>query len=100
MGDVTRTAQGNFDAALEAALSYVPPPPAPPAEALIMVPPPAEEDPAGEDWEEDWDYLLDELVEMGFEDVHTNKKVVAAHKGDLKSTVTALVSEERARRSQ
>jgi len=89
--DVTMEHQGNFEAALEAALAspppaYVPPPPAPAVEALVS------------DWEQGWDYLLEELVEMGFNDMETNKKLVAAHKGDLKSTVTALVSEERAKR--
>jgi hypothetical protein len=89
--DVTKNAEGDFDTALEAALSYVPPPPPPPPAAAIVATP-------REDWEDSWDYLLEELTEMGFEDTATNKKFVAANKGDLKSTVTALVSAERAGR--
>merc|ERR1711924_523155 len=93
--EVTMSAQGNFDQALESALSYVPPPPPPPPVAALIKPAPAQDDA----WEDEWDCLVDELVEMGFEDVATNKIKVAEHKGDLKSTVTALISEERAKRS-
>merc|ERR1711998_244488 len=93
--EVTMSAEGNFDQALESALSYVPPPPPPPPVAALIKPAPAQDDA----WEDEWDCLVDELVEMGFEDVATNKKKVAEYKGDLKSTVTALISEERAKRS-
>jgi hypothetical protein len=55
---------------------------------------------ADDAWEDSWDNLVDELVEMGFEDVNTNKQKVAEHNGDLKSTVTALITEERAKRQQ
>jgi len=104
--EVTMSAQGNFDQALESALSYVPPPP--PVAALIKpkplpaspLPEPEPELVAQDDaWKDEWDCLVDELVEMGFEDVATNKNKVAEYKGDLKSTVTALISEERAKRS-
>merc|ERR1712188_44369 len=78
--EVTLTAQGNFDQALEAALSHVPLA-TPPAAALVDT---TEE----KAWEDSWDCLVEELVEMGFEDVDANKKKVAEHKGDLKSTVT------------
>jgi len=91
--DVTMGAQGNFDQALEAALSYVPPPPPPPPAAALV------KSTQQDAWEDEWDCLVDELVEMGFEDVDANKKKVAEHKGDLKSTVTALISEERSKRS-
>lgn len=93
---VTLAAEGNFDAALEQALDYVPPPPPPPpAAALVKT---NTTDSTELVWEEDWDCLLDELVEMGFENPDTNKRLVAANQGDLKSTVTALISEERADR--
>merc|ERR1712159_437598 len=92
--EVTMSSEGNFDQALECALSYVPPPPPPPPAAALIKPAPSQDA-----WEDEWDCLVDELVEMGFEDVATNKIKVAEHKGDLKSTVTALISEERAKRS-
>eukprot|EP00656_Telonema_subtile_P025658 TRINITY_DN276_c0_g1_i1.p1 TRINITY_DN276_c0_g1~~TRINITY_DN276_c0_g1_i1.p1 ORF type:complete len:790 (-),score=304.34 TRINITY_DN276_c0_g1_i1:237-2606(-) len=90
--EVTTKAQGEFDPALEAALAYVPaPPPSPPAAALVKSAPEMV-------WEDSWDHLLEELAEMGFEDMVSNKQKVAEHKGDLKSTVTALVTQERATR--
>merc|ERR1711977_103708 len=97
---VTITAQGEFDAALEAALNYVPPPPPqPPAAALVKSSDSIVSDVSDEmPWDNDWDCLLEELVEMGFEDAETNKRLVSANSGDLKSTVTALVTEERAGR--
>eukprot|EP00656_Telonema_subtile_P025662 TRINITY_DN276_c0_g1_i6.p1 TRINITY_DN276_c0_g1~~TRINITY_DN276_c0_g1_i6.p1 ORF type:complete len:872 (-),score=380.13 TRINITY_DN276_c0_g1_i6:206-2821(-) len=91
---VTTNAQGQFDPALEAALAYVPaPPPPPPPAALVKI------TPAEMEWEASWDYLLEELFEMGFEDQSLNKQKVAEHKGDLKSTVTALVTQEREARA-
>merc|ERR1711865_1090238 len=69
---------GDFEAALEAALSFVPPP--------------------QPSWDSKWDSILEELVEMGFEDVEANKCFVMANDGDLKSIVTALVADERSKR--
>merc|ERR1712166_1587991 len=69
---------GDLEAALEAALSFVPPP--------------------QPSWDSKWDSILEELVEMGFEDVEANKCFVMANDGDLKSIVTALVADERSKR--
>merc|ERR1712086_66566 len=69
---------GDLEAALEAALSFVPPP--------------------QPSWDSKWDSILEELVEMGFEDVEANKRFVMTNDGDLKSTVTALVADERSKR--
>jgi len=71
-------ADGDLEAALEAALSFVPPP--------------------QPSWDSKWDSILEELVEMGFEDAEANKRFVMANDGDLKSTVTALVADERSKR--
>ena len=83
-------AQGDLEAALEAALNYVPP--TPPAAALVTI----KSEPV---WEEAWDFVLSELEEMGFEDRQANKEVVAEKKGDLKSVVQTLVLRERAARA-
>jgi len=88
-GDSVLKAQGDLEAALEAALNYVPP--APPAAALVSIKP----EPV---WEEAWNHVLSELEEMGFDDVESNKRFVVASAGDLKATVTALVADERSRR--
>merc|ERR1712070_353919 len=45
---------------------------------------------------DEWEALLPELFEMGFEDVEANKRAITANNGILKDTVTALVAEERA----
>jgi hypothetical protein len=52
---------------------------------------------ACESWEAEWDLLLLELQEMGFEDVDANKQVIRATSGNLKNAVQALVHEERER---
>eukprot|EP00657_Telonema_sp_P-1_P008783 TRINITY_DN307_c0_g1_i4.p1 TRINITY_DN307_c0_g1~~TRINITY_DN307_c0_g1_i4.p1 ORF type:complete len:552 (-),score=252.01 TRINITY_DN307_c0_g1_i4:238-1893(-) len=89
--EIVMAAEGNMEAALDAALSYVPPPPsAPPASALIRVAP--------SNWNDAWNELLLELAEMGFEDTNANKQVLEETNGDLKLAVTALVSRERALR--
>jgi len=87
---------GDVGAALEAALSYEAP--TPPAEALVTVEPVTEA--ADDNWEETWDHVMDELIEMGFECVESNKQAIVTNNGDLKSTVTALVSEERKKRAE
>merc|ERR1711966_97151 len=71
-------ADGDLEAALEAALSFVPPP--------------------QPSWDSKWDSIPEELVEMGFEDAEANKRFVMAKDGDLKSIVTALVADERSKR--
>jgi len=88
-GNSVLKAEGDLEAALEAALNYVPP--APPAAALVSIKP----EPV---WEESWNGVLSELEEMGFDDVESNKRFVVASAGDLKATVTALVADERSRR--
>merc|ERR1711966_576518 len=62
------------------------------AEQGFVVPPPQPS------WDYKWDSTLEELVEMGFEDAEANKRFVMANDGDLKSTVTALVADERSKR--
>jgi len=85
--------QGDIDKATEEALAYVPP--TPPKAALVeCTPAPEPEEMA---WDQSWDDLLPELEEMGFLNKEGNKEAVAAHNGDLKNTVAALVREERAR---
>jgi len=83
--DTVKSTEGDLEAALEAALVYVP---SLPAEAVVTAPA----------WNSDWDTLLMELIDMGFENEDANKAAVVAHKGNLKSTVTALVAQERANR--
>jgi hypothetical protein len=46
-------------------------------------------------WDEQWDTILVELQEMGFEDRTANKRVVSATNGNLKNAVQKLVQEER-----
>merc|ERR1712166_444057 len=46
-------------------------------------------------WDDQWGSILVELQEMGFEDRATNKRVVSATNGNLKSAVQKLVQEER-----
>jgi hypothetical protein len=46
-------------------------------------------------WEDEWDSLLDELQEMGFDDNAANKQVLQASSGNLKGAVQKLVQEER-----
>merc|ERR1711865_381577 len=79
---------GEFEAALEAALAHVDEVVALPAEAVITAPA----------WNSNWDAILTELVEMGFENHDSNKSAIIANEGDLKGTVAALVAEERANR--
>merc|ERR1712167_176723 len=94
---ITR-AEGDVDAALEEALSYEPP--APPAEALVPIQPKPEPEVADGNWEDTWDEIMDELIEMGFECVESNKQAIVSNNGDLKNTVTTLVAEERNKRRQ
>merc|ERR1711974_444735 len=89
-------ANGDVDAALEEALSYEPP--APPADALVTIEP--EPEVAEVNWEDSWDQIMDELIEMGFECVESNKQAIATNNGDLKNIVTALVAEERKKRAE
>ena len=67
--------------------------PVPPAAAVVNT-----KSTADDAWKVSWDHIVKELVDMGFENVNTNKQKVVEHNGDLKSTVTALTTEERAKR--
>lgn len=51
-------------------------------------------------WEGEWDMLLTELEEMGFEDHETNRELIAANSGNVKETVKELIRLERMNRSQ
>merc|ERR1712139_129508 len=46
-------------------------------------------------WNEEWDTLLDELAEMGFEDLDTNRSILSEVNGDVKDAVKELVNRER-----
>lgn len=41
----------------------------------------------------EWDSMLDELAEMGFEDRHLNKKLMVKNNGSIKRTVKDLVTD-------
>lgn len=77
--EVTLSAQGDFDSALEAALTT----PQPDALSGQTV------------WDPSWDSILIELFEMGFNDELHNRRMVAQHEGHLKDVVAALVKAER-----
>jgi len=47
------------------------------------------------EWESEWDDLLADLVEMGFQDLDENVRVVKGTKGSMNASVQALVLEER-----
>jgi len=47
------------------------------------------------EWESEWDDLLADLVEMGFQDLDENVWVVKGTKGSMNASVQALVLEER-----
>eukprot|EP00656_Telonema_subtile_P031457 TRINITY_DN3441_c0_g1_i6.p1 TRINITY_DN3441_c0_g1~~TRINITY_DN3441_c0_g1_i6.p1 ORF type:complete len:904 (+),score=224.60 TRINITY_DN3441_c0_g1_i6:114-2825(+) len=66
------TAEGNFDAALDCAISL------------------------SESWEASWDVLEVELCDMGFTDHSANRNAICTTKGDLKSSVALLMKAERA----
>merc|ERR1712118_196664 len=51
------------------------------------------------EWVQEWDTMLDELQEMGFEDVNTNREIIAEHNGNLKDAVKELVNRERKSRA-
>jgi len=64
---------------------------------LQMEEPPAEPE-EEERWSEEWDDLLVELTEMGFEDEAQSRKVLSDANGDVKDAVKVLVALERASR--
>jgi len=42
-------------------------------------------------WDADWDNLLEDLQEMGFDDVHSNRLALTEHSGSIKCAVKALM---------
>jgi hypothetical protein len=46
-------------------------------------------------WTEEWDTLLEDLEEMGFDDQETNRRILTDVNGDVKRAVAELVSLER-----
>jgi len=82
------TADGNLEQAVNTLLSM-------PCEGAVPVPEP---DPIVEDsteWNNDWDELLAELDEMGFDNVDANRAILALTNGDVKDAVKELVNQER-----
>merc|ERR1711943_125435 len=65
---------------------------------MILSAPEPEPEPA-EMWNEEWDLLLDELKEMGFEDETANREMISEHQGNLKDAVKQLVDRERKSRA-
>jgi len=63
-----------------------------------IAPAAAPADPAS--WKEEWDDLLEELVEMGFEDNGLNRELLQEANGNVKDAVKELVTRERSLRSE
>jgi len=74
--------------------------PAAPAVTEVVEITPESEDVAPPKWEAEWDDLLVELVEMGFEDETLNRSLLANSNGNVKDAVKELVEQERAARAQ
>jgi len=96
--DALVSTEGNLERAVNVLLTQPPSPP-----ALVEVEPEAapEPDTLSEDstqWNADWDDLLAELTEMGFDDEIANRTVLAEANGDVKDAVKELVSRERMHR--
>jgi len=47
-------------------------------------------------WKDEWDSMLEELEEMGFEDPTANREMLARAEGDIKGAIRELVTLERA----
>jgi len=62
-----------------------------------IAPAPEEEE---DDWNGDWDYLLEELVEMGFENDGLNRELLVEANGNVKDAVKELVTRERSIRAE
>merc|ERR1711988_1639594 len=62
---------------------------------LLEAPAATEPEPA---WDGEWDDILAELKEMGFEDETTNMAMIKEKEGDIKETVKELVKRERINR--
>merc|ERR1712070_1258399 len=57
-----------------------------------------EEPTEAENWQSEWDDLLGELTEMGFEDETLNRSLIVSTNGNIKDTVKELVKTERTMR--
>jgi len=64
---------------------------------LLEAPAAAEPEPEPA-WDAEWDDILAELKEMGFEDETTNMAMIKEKEGDIKETVKELVKRERVNR--
>ncbi|XP_074316837.1 protein JOKA2-like isoform X2 [Silene latifolia] len=53
-------------------------------------------DDLSDDSDSDWDPILEELMEMGFEDKDANKKLLAKNNGSITRVVMDLIAEEKA----
>lgn len=102
-------AEGNVEQAIALLLSNPPEPAQEPEQPVEDVEAPVEqptEEPVEEPespaaaWEGEWDMLLTELEEMGFEDHETNRELIATNSGNMKETVKELIRLERMNRSQ
>jgi len=88
---------GNLEAAVMLLLAAPVGEPAPAVEPQAEQP--AEAEAVGEPaWNEEWDDILSELKEMGFEDETANRALIVEKKGDVKDAVKELVTRERAGR--
>jgi len=56
---------------------------------------PAPKGDATDEWPAEWDMMLDDLAEMGFED-RESREMLAKHSGSLNATVKELISRRRA----
>jgi len=75
------------------AAAAISPPPAPltPSEAEEQAPA-AEKVAKEEEWLAEWDTMLDDLAEMGFNDRESSRAALAKHSGSIKAAVKELVT--------
>merc|ERR1719271_641446 len=81
--EAIRSTEGDMEAAVMMLLSA-------PEDELAPEP-----EPTGPVWNDEWDELLVELEEMGFEDSEQNRALITENNGDVKDTVKELVNRER-----
>lgn len=60
--------------------------------AEVQVEAPTAEEAAAEEWLAEWDTMLDDLAEMGFEDRESGRAALTKHSGSLKRAVKELVA--------
>lgn len=71
--------------------------PEPPAETVGTAESESKQNEPEEPWLAEWDTMLDDLAEMGFEDRESSREVLAKHAGSLKLAVKELVSRRAAK---